>query len=223
MRLIIIQAFDIPDAWYKCIKEVLENGYEWTIERGSFVGHKRKEFDNICITISNPSNRPLVPTYLPEGIPPPTSDKAVNEYLTFLMTDIRGDYEYTYGERITPQLEKAIKILKETPMTNQCTIEIGRPEDINMESPPCLRLIDCRIRYGKLHFFVYFRSWDLWSGFPANLASLQKLKEWMAKEIGVEDGTLNAWSKGLHLYDFQYDVAKELVNPKRCRGNVCKR
>lgn len=214
MRLTVIQAFDIPDAWYRCVREILEQGYEWTIQRGSFEGHKRKEFDNVCITISNPSNLPLIPD-VPEGIPPPTSEKAVNEYLALLITEWKGDYEYTYGERIAPQIQKAIDMLKKTPMTNQCTIEVGRPEDIDMKSPPCLRLIDCRIRYGKLHFFVYFRSWDLWSGFPPNLASLQMLKEYMARQIGVDDGTLNAYSKGLHLYDYQYEVAEQLVKPRK--------
>lgn len=222
MRLVVVKAFDIPDAWFRCVKEVLEHGHEWTIQRGSFEGHKRKEFDNVCITISNPSIRPLVPD-VPEGIPPPTSDEAVDKYLGSLVTPDKGDYDYTYGERISLQIDKAIEMLKKTPMTNQCTIEVGRPEDINLPDPPCLRLIDCRIRYGKLHFFVYFRSWDLWSGLPPNLAGLQKLKEWMAKEIGVEDGTLNAWSKGLHLYDFQYKYALDLIHRPTCRQTFCKR
>ena len=211
MRLTVIQSFDIGDAWYKSIREILINGYNYTIERGSFKGHNRLEFDNVNISISSPSNRPLIPD-VPEGVPPPTDQKRVNEYLALLMTPEKGDYQYTYGERISSQLLQAIEMLKNTPMTNQCTIEIGQPSDINIEHPPCLRLIDCRIRYGALHFFVYFRSWDLWSGLPPNLAGIQMVKEWMAREIGVEDGTLNAWSKGLHLYDFQFEHAKNLIN-----------
>jgi thymidylate synthase len=73
--------------------------------------------------------------------------------------------------------------------------------------------VDTRIRYGKLHFILYFRSWDLWNGFPANLAGLQILKEHMAAEIGVEDGEIFAASKGLHLYDYTWDQAK-------CRTNT---
>ena len=62
---------------------------------------------------------------------------------------------------------------------------VGDPQAIYLKDPPCLRGIDTRIRDGRLHFFVYFRSWDLWNGFPANLAAIQLLKEYMAQEIGV--------------------------------------
>jgi len=54
---------------------------------------------------------------------------------------------------------------------------------------------------------LYFRSWDLWAGFPSNLAGIQLLKEYMAKEIGVEDGEMIASSKGMHLYDYCWDLA----------------
>jgi thymidylate synthase len=85
---------------------------------------------------------------------------------------------------------------------------VGMPQDIVNPDPPCLRLIDTRVRYGKLHFIVYFRSWDLWAGFPANLAGIQLLKEYMAQQIGVEDGEIIAVSKGMHLYDYTWDLAK---------------
>jgi len=64
------------------------------------------------------------------------------------------------------------------------------------------------VRYGKLHFVAYFRSWDLWAGFPSNLAAMQLLKEYMAQEIGVEDGEMMAMSKGMHLYEYAWDLAK---------------
>ena len=59
-----------------------------------------------------------------------------------------------------------------------------------------------------LHFIVYFRSWDLWGGMPANLAGIQNLKEYMAGEIGVNDGEMIVESKGLHLYGYAEELAK---------------
>ena len=82
------------------------------------------------------------------------------------------------------------------------------PSDIYLADPPCLRLIDTRIRNGKLHFILYFRSWDLWGGFPSNLGGLQLVKQYMADEIGVEDGEIIAVSKGLHLYEYSWELAK---------------
>ena len=102
-----------------------------------------------------------------------------------------------------------IKLYKEKGFgTNQAIMEIGMPSDIKLDDPPCLRLIDTRIRYGKLHFILYFRSWDLWGGLPANLAGIQNLKEYMSGQIGVEDGEMIVESKGLHLYEYSWELAK---------------
>ena len=73
-------------------------------------------------------------------------------------------------------------------------------------------------RIGKLHFILYFRSWDLWGGFPSNLGGLQLVKQYMAEEIGVEDGEIIAASKGLHLYDYAWDLAKLRTNKNVALG-----
>ena len=101
--------------------------------------------------------------------------------------------------------------------TNQAFMAVGDSQSIFLSDPPCLRAIDTRIRYGKLHFVVYFRSWDLWAGFPSNLAAIQLLKEYMASEIGVDDGELIAVSKGLHLYDHSWQVAEMTAYPDQPR------
>ena len=111
--------------------------------------------------------------------------------------------------------QQVIKDYKEKGFgTNQETMEIGMPPDIILKDPPCLRLIDTRIRYGKLHFIIYFRSWDLWGGFPSNLAGLQLVKKYMADEIGVEDGEIIASSKGLHLYKYVWELAEARAHKK---------
>jgi len=169
---------------------------------------------------------------MPEGssIPAPTSMEYINGYLSYLLTGQKTETEdYTYGERLVDakvrfkekeivkemplevnQVEEVIKMYKtQGHGTNQAVMEIGMPSDIKLNDPPCLRLIDTRIRYGKLHFFPYFRSWDLWGGFPSNLGGLELVKQYMAEEIGVENGEMIASSKGLHLYDYSWDLAKQ--------------
>jgi thymidylate synthase len=91
---------------------------------------------------------------------------------------------------------------------NQMVLQVAHPSDLTLLDPPCLRSIDTRIQDNKLYFFVYFRSWDLWGGLPANLAGIQHLKEYMAAEIGVQDGEMIVESKGLHLYGYAEDLAK---------------
>lgn len=93
---------------------------------------------------------------------------------------------------------------------NQMVLQVAHPSDMLLQDPPCLRHIDTRLQDGKLNFLVYFRSWDLWNGFPANLAAIQLLKEYMSSCIGVEDGEIIATSKGLHLYDHCWELAKTI-------------
>jgi len=230
MQVYHVVAFDIPESWYKCLKLCLEKGYEYVISRGSRKGCRRKELDFIVVQIKNPKFRPLVPE-VPEDVPPPTSQQFVNEYIIYLTTGYKAGEEYTYGERLAEfpyikgfmleakrkvnQIQEVIKMYKEEGFeTNQACMEVAMPSDITLTDPPCMRLVDTRIRYGKLHFIVYFRSWDLWGGYPTNLAALQLLKEWMAEEIGVEDGEIIALSKGLHIYDSEWSLAEKVVSPK---------
>lgn len=227
-----ITARDLDDAWFQVIDGIMEHGYRYGVERGSYEGMDRIELDFATIHITDPGGGPLLPI-IPDGLGiPPLADEeyVMCEYFpNYLLNDrLAPNEEYTYGQRIMwpveddllgltlPQVEWAIKMLRDSGgNTNQATIEIGRPEDITIHDhhgvgydPPCMRLIDCRVRYGKLHLIVYFRSWDAWGGFPVNMAGLELMKQWMAQEIGVGSGTLTGVSKGLHIYGHAEEVAR---------------
>lgn len=237
LKPVFIDAFDLDDAWFQCLSTILDKGHVYTITRGSYEGQKRLEFDFISVRVRKPAHQ-IIPI-IPEGmsIPAPTDMDYIQGYLSYLLTGAKTETEdYTYGERLVDpkvkikqnrdgkelicemplnvnQIEEVIGMYKEKGQgTNQAVMEIGMPSDIKLADPPCLRLIDTRIRYGKLHFILYFRSWDLWGGFPSNLGGLQLVKQHMAEEIGVGDGEIIAVSKGLHLYDYAWDLAKLRTN-----------
>ena len=211
MELVFIKARDLPDAWFQCVYQILEKGRTYTIDRGSFEGQERLEFDYITVHIKFPGTRPLLPDIPPPlGIPNPVAIDYLDQYLPYLMTSAKKEgEEYTYGEYLEPQIDEVIRMYREEGHgTNQAYMTVGDPRTIYLEDPPCLRGIDTRIKDNKLHFITYFRSWDLWNGFPANLGAIQLLKEYMAENIGVEDGEIIAASKGLHLYDYIWELAK---------------
>ena len=211
LNIITIESRDIPDAWYQCVYSIISKGHRYKIDRGSYEGQERLEFDYITVHIKHPGIRPLLPDIPPSlGIPNPVADGYLEEYLPYLMTSEKQPTEdYTYGQYLESQIAEVIRMYKEDGHgTNQAYMTVGNPESLYLKDPPCLRGIDTRIRYGKLYFMVYFRSWDLWGGFPANLGAIQMLKEYMAQEIGVEDGEIIAASKGLHLYDYIWELAK---------------
>lgn len=248
-----IVARDLGDAWFQTLFKMLEEGSVFKIDRGSYAGQKRLEFDWITVHIKHPGTRPLLPQIeAHHNIPNPVADDYLDEYLPYLMTGEIGEGEsYTYGSRMTKamvqsgwrafyntkfkeiliqeldawdssvttneetwqeflsQIDLLIWTYKNTGYrNNQMILQVGQPTDMLLQDPPCLRHIDTRIQDGKLHFYPYFRSWDLWGGFPANLAGIQLLKEYIAEEIGVEDGEIIASSKGLHIYDYSFDFAK---------------
>ncbi len=209
MEISSIEARDLSEAWFLCLRRVMTHGREYKIERGSYVGHCRKELDFIVLHVRHPGRRPLVPD-VPPGVPPPSSMEYVENYLQYLLTSFKADTEqYTYGEDLEPQIPEVIRMYREDGHnTNQGFMAVGSRDSLNLPDPPCLRGVDTRVADGKLHFVVYFRSWDLWAGLPSNLAGMQLLKEYMASEIGVGDGEIVALSKGLHLYDYAWELAR---------------
>jgi len=209
MKISLIEARDLSEAWFLCLRKTLDEGYEYKIERGSYAGQHRKELDFAIVQVSNPGNRPLTPD-VPQGVPAPTTMEYIESYLPYLMTAHRAEGEqYTYGQYLEKQIAEVIKMYNENGFnTNQAFMAVGDGQSIFLSDPPCLRGIDTRVRYNKLHYIAYFRSWDLWAGFPSNLAAIQLLKEYMASEIGVADGELIAISKGLHLYEYSWELAR---------------
>jgi len=247
-----IDARDLPDAWFQTLFKILEEGSVFKIDRGSFAGQKRLEFDWITMRIKYPGHRPLLPQIEDHfSIPNPVKDDYLDEYISYLMTgEVAKGESYTYGQRMTKvKIDQHWKKQYDIPeykdiliqdkdgwdsvwtetlnndffsqvdlliwtyknkgyRNNQMVLQVAQADDMLLQDPPCLRHIDTRIQDGKLHFYPYFRSWDLWGGLPANLGGIQLLKEYVAGEIGVEDGEIIASSKGLHIYDYSFDLAK---------------
>lgn len=212
--ILIVGARDLDEAWNQSVRGIMDHGHVYTVAKGgSHDGQQRRELSSFVLQVEYPGTKPLVPVVL-EGVPPPCTMDYVEEYLPYLLCGVKqGNEIYTYGIDIEKQLPKFIQILKEGGRgTNQACMTIGDPNtSIWLESPQCLKVIDARIRHNRLHFHVYFRSWDMWSGFPANLAAIQLLKEYVALELDVPDGELFAYSKGLHLYDHHWDVANMVL------------
>lgn len=257
MNIHKIIARDLPDLWFQAVHDILDNGRRFTIDRGSYAGQTRLEYDYFMGHVTFPGTTPVIPDIPPScGIPNPVEEAYIyggegydRSYIEYLMTGHKEPGEsYTYGERLTRaplsgdklewwrtnnseiidrreidgnilleedgqvylnQIEWIIATYKQHGQrNNQMVLQIAHPTDIALLDPPCLRSIDTRIQDGKLIFFVYFRSWDLWGGLPANLAGIQNLKEYMANEIGVDDGEMLVESKGLHLYGYAEDLAK---------------
>lgn len=225
----VVHAKTISDAWFQIIYNLFDHAYEQKIQHGSFEGEQyRLQYPGLAVYIEHP-DMDIVPI-MPPGlnIPPPTSMEYIEDYFAnYLMNpELEENETYRYSSRIHhpmpkggTQLERVIKLLHDTPLTNQAVIEIGTPEDLDVcvgndgkLDPPCLRLIDFKAvpQAGAIHLTasVYFRSWDLWAGFPTNLGGIELLKQYVASECGLKNGPLYAYSAGAHIYGYQEEIAR---------------
>lgn len=228
MQITNIEAKTLPEVWYQCIRQLVWTNittknelmlktlapgtHSYTIDKGSFKGQRRLEFDYVVLHIEYPGSKPIVPD-VPVGCPAPCTMEYIENYLPYLMAGVKTENEdYTYGQDLWKQIPEVIRTYKEDGYNqNQAFMAVGNADSLKLHDPQCLRMIDTRIQDNKLHFQVYFRSWDLWGGLPGNLGGIQCLKEYMASEIGVEDGEIIACSKGLHLYEYSWKYANQVL------------
>lgn len=224
-----IHAKTISDAWFQLIYNIFDHAYEQKIQKGSFENEQyRLQYPGIAVYIEHP-DMDMIPA-IPPGfsIPAPTTMQYVEDYfVNYLMNPELAENEtYRYSSRIHhpmpeggTQLERVIGILKETPLTNQAVLEIATPVDLDIcfgsdgkLDPPCLRLLDFKAipSAGELILTVtsYFRSWDLWAGFPTNLGGMELLKQFVAAEAGLKNGPMYAYSSGAHIYGYQEYFAR---------------
>jgi thymidylate synthase len=222
MKHVKITAFDCPDAWFQALSQIWNEGDVFQVGYGSEISETKKL--NLTIEITHPENRPLVSDKAPCDM------KYIQWYaLTYLWCGEKQDETYTYGSRLRKpvnQVEEAIKRYLEERRDRQVTLTVRSSEDIKKtlgterHEPPCLSLIDTEILDGKMHLTCYFRSWDAYAGLPANIAGLQIFNEALVSEINtrgnlsLKTGKLIFHSKNCHIYQRQFKLVKELLNPK---------
>jgi thymidylate synthase len=223
-----ITAFDCPDAWFQALSHIWNEGDIFHVGYGSEETETKKL--NLSIEIKRPENRPLVSDKAPCDI------KYVQGYaLEYLWCGEKQDETYTYGSRLNKpinQIEAAIDRYVQEQCDRQVTLVIRLPEDIKKyvgtkrHEPPCLSLIDTEILEGKMHLTCYFRSWDAYAGLPANIAGLQLFNEAFVSEINARGhlalatGKLIFHSKNCHIYQRQFKLVKELLEPKSSASAV---
>ena len=215
----IIRARDINNAWRDAMWCCVRNGYRYRVRKGSYEGQERKQLSEVMIIIEEPWTRPLA-VAVPEQLDfcSPTDEKKIHLYAyEYLLTDTKAEREdYTYGQYISQQMEKLIYLLNISDgNTNQATMNVGDTQAIFLDDPPCLRVVSFKVLPGtppQLQMSVFFRSWDIFAGFPENIGGLQLLKEYILMHLNFEiaDGPIIAYSDGLHIYEQYYDLVNKL-------------
>ena len=113
----------------------------------------------------------------------------------------KGNWTYTYHDRIGYQEQFVINELKRNPDSRRAVIDIRRLSDMKTNDPACLQHIQYFIRDDMLHCKVLFRSNDACKATFMNAFALIMLQKRIADELGIEVGTYTHRANSFHCYE----------------------
>lgn len=177
-------------------------GTEYENERGQ----KYLEAEPITIVVENPKwedPSEVLPMYITQRF----SNEWIVQYAYRVAYGLPepGDWAYSYGERLAEnnQIPNIVQKLKNNSDTRQATCSTYWPTDTEMETPPCLSVVDFKIRNGELRVFGWFRSNDMENGYCNNYYDMLLLAYRVASEIGVPVGRITTRSESAHIYKWR--------------------
>lgn len=216
-----LKCTNLEEAWVRLMYHAISVGRPYLVTEGSRAGQHRMTMDVAIATINYPHQRPLYPVGKP-GCVSPIDEEAIKNYFSdyvYSPTPPKPNEHYNYSDYIYPLANAIMEYYKKFGHGNaHCTIRVGDPmcfvdyfakykTETERKTTPCLLNIDTRIIDNHLCFYVYYRSWDLFSGYPLNNAGFQLLKEFMAEYLSAESdvrvcpGPTVTVCKDLHLYE----------------------
>jgi thymidylate synthase len=99
------------------------------------------------------------------------------------------------------QIAYIVDKIKSSPATRRAIAITWNPViDEKLDDCPCLQLIQCVLREGKLHMRVIFRSNDMLTAAGANMYALVQLQKTIADALLVPCGTYTHISLVPHIY-----------------------
>lgn len=117
------------------------------------------------------------------------------------------------------QLGLLVELLKKEPSSRHGVIVTWDPASDGLslfkkKNVPCPYTFTVNIIGGRLHLHNIVRSNDMLLGFPADVAGFALLQHVLAQKLGVRVGVYSHSISNAHLYDNQYEAAKELISRK---------
>ncbi len=209
----IIRAPTLARAHELVVKYILQSGRELRTENGE----ETVETDEVCLRVETPFAEPMTS---------PCSrfkQAFLEEYARNLLFGSDAVFEYDYHGRLfdwgcglvsaegipvhQDQVGYIIRKLRENPESRRAVgVTWCPPVDDSLGDCPCLQLIQCVVRDGRLDMKVVFRSNDMLSAAGANMFALARLQEFIAGELGVVTGAYTHISLVPHVY-YKRDAA----------------
>ncbi|MDI6718144.1 MAG: thymidylate synthase [Methanomicrobiales archaeon] len=202
----IIRAPSIARAHELAVKMVLEKG--WVLETED--DEATVEFEELAMQVDAPLTEPLGSSRSR------FQRRFLDQYAEHLLSGSAARFEYDYhgrlfdwGERLSAggsevhidQIDYIVKKLQSAPSSRRAIAITWNPLiDEHLDDCPCLQLVQCLLRSGRLQMKVVFRSNDMLSAAGANMYALVRLQQSIASRLGAEIGSYTHVSLVPHVY-----------------------
>lgn len=197
----------LPEAYHDALKHL----YNWSTIVDDASHNTRCKECSMTMVVREPLAEPMISRCVPCG--PAELEQYRMEMLDGIMDFCVGrGWDYTYHERIAPQIPRIIQMLKQDGTTRQAFIDVRRPDDIYRTDPPCLTSVFYMIRDGKLDCSVLFRSNDAVKATFMNAFALICLQKRIADKLGVGVGTYTHRANSFHAYERDWPLLSSYVD-----------
>jgi thymidylate synthase len=181
--MITLKASSINDAWEKLLKDIIKHGY--MPDDIEFYKAER-----IIVEIDKPK------VEVPHKLFPRTKEELdiINEYLCTGKNEENVWHEWTkiYYHRLfdspNSQIEYIINKLKERPGGKACACTWRKEIDQIAERMPCMLVIWCQSREGKIDLHVHGQEGDVYKKSIMNMQEYVALQKHLAKILNLEIG-----------------------------------
>ena len=123
----------------------------------------------------------------------------------------RGNWAYTYHQRMEKQIPFVIEELKRNPYSRRAVIDIRDAADIGSAEPACLQHIQYFVRNDRLDCAVLFRSNDACKATFMNAFALIMLQKRIADELGYKVGSYTHRANSFHCYEKDFPMLEGYV------------
>lgn len=207
----IVSGKTLPEAYHGALRVLYRGGS--TVACPDY-NTTQKEV-SMTMVVTEPLAEPMISKLIPCG------PRELEQYRLEMLEGIldfevnKGNWVYTYHQRMADQFDFIIKELKRNPDSRRAVIIVrDKEKDMASSDPACLQHIQYFIRGGKLHCKVLFRSNDAVKATYMNAFALIMLQKRFADELGVEVGTYTHRANSFHVYERDFDLLESYFH--RC-------
>ena len=213
---LFVTGASLPDAYHNALEALHKNNDE--IPCPDY--NTRQKEASMTFVAENPLAEPMISKMF---IGDPRSLEQYRQEMLDGILDFeveRGNWEYTYHQRMEKQIPWLIGELKRNPDSRRAVIVIRSEHDLSSDSPACLQHLQFLIRDGALHCKVLFRSNDATKATFMNAFALIMLQKRIADSLEVPVGSYTHRANSFHVYERDYDMFDGYIRRIKAGGDL---